>query len=62
MCSALVTAAHQTSEHLPSTCPCGKRFDVDHAMSRMKGGFVHKRHDKVRGLFAPLLKDVCHDV
>ena len=31
-------------------------------MSRMKGGFVHRRHDDVRDLFASLLKDVCHDV
>ena len=27
----------------------------------MKGGFVHRRHDEVRDLFASLLKDVCHD-
>ena len=51
-----------TPKYLPSMCPCGKRFDVDHAMSCMKGGFVHRRHDDVRDLFATLLKDVCHDV
>ena len=51
-----------TPKNLPSTCPCGKRFDVDHAMSCMKGWFVHRRHDDVRDLFASLLKDVCHDV
>ena len=51
-----------TPKYLPSTCPCGKRFDVDHAMSCMKGGFVHRRHDDVRDLFASLLEDVCHDV
>ena len=50
-----------TRKYLPSTFPCGKRFDVDHAMSCMKGGFVHRRHDDVRDLFASLLKDVCHD-
>ena len=37
-----------TPKYLPSTCPCGKKFDVDHAMSCMKGGFVHRRHDDVR--------------
>ena len=26
-----------TPKHLPSTCPCGKRFDVDLAVSCMKG-------------------------
>ena len=50
-----------TPKYLPSICPCGKRFDVNHAMSCMKGGFVHRRHD-VQDLFATLLKDVCHDV
>ena len=46
----------------PSLCPCGKKYDVDHAMSCMKGGFVYRRHDEVRDMLANLLKDVCHDV
>ena len=29
-------------------------------MSCMKGGFIRKRHDEVRDLFASLLQDVCH--
>lgn len=51
-----------TPKYLPSFCPCGNRFDVDHAMSCMTGGFIYKRHDDVRDLLANLLKDVCHDV
>ena len=31
-------------------------------MSCMKRGFIYKRHDSVRDLFANLLKEVCHDV
>ena len=27
----------------------------------MKGGFVHRRHDDERDLFASLLMGVCHD-
>ena len=50
-----------TSKYLLSTCPCGKRFDVDHAMLCMKGRFVHRSYDDVRDLFASPLKDVCHD-
>ena len=50
-----------TLKYLPSTCPCGKRFDVDHAMSCMKGRFVRRRYDDLRDLFASLLMDVCHD-
>ena len=49
-----------TPKYLPSMCPCGKRFDVDHAMSCMKGRLVHRRHDDVRDLFATLLKDIYH--
>lgn len=33
---------HWTQKYLPSVCPRDKRFDVDHAMSCMKSGFVHK--------------------
>ena len=51
-----------TPKFLPSFCPCGKRYDVDHAMSCMKGGFIYRRHDDVRDMLASLLKDVCHDV
>ena len=31
-------------------------------MSCMKGGFVHRRNEEVRDLFASMLQDVCHDV
>jgi hypothetical protein len=47
-----------TQKYLPSLCPCGKKYDVDHAMSCMKGGFVYRRHDEVRDMLANLLKDV----
>ena len=43
-----------TPKYLPSTYSCGKRFDVDHAMSCMKGSFVHRRQN-VRDLCATLL-------
>jgi hypothetical protein len=51
-----------TPKYLPSTCSCGKRLDADHAMSCMKGGFIHRRHDDVQDLFTSVLKDVCHNV
>ena len=51
-----------TLRYLPSFCPCGKKYDVGHAMSCMKGGFIYSRHDDVRDMLASLLKDVCHDV
>ena len=40
---ALSLGYRWTPKYLPSLCPCAKRFDVDHAMSCMKGGFIYKR-------------------
>ena len=28
-------------KYLPSSCPCGKTFTIHHAMSCLKGGFIH---------------------
>ena len=33
---------------IPSTCPCGQKFDLDHAMNCKRGGFVIMRHNNVR--------------
>jgi hypothetical protein len=49
-------------KRLPSYCACGKQFTVDHAISCLKGGFVHQRHDELRDIFANLLDDVAYDV
>ena len=35
---------------IPSKCVCGERFDVNHAMICMKGGFVVQRQNKLRDL------------
>ena len=59
---ALSLRYHWTPKYPPKSCPCGKRFDVDHAMSCLKGSLVHRRHDEVTDLFAFLPKEVCHDV
>ena len=42
-------------------CPCGKPFDVDHAMSCFKGGFIHQRHDQMRDMIAQLMSDIYKD-
>ena len=47
---------------LPQFCACGKHFDMDHAMSCMKEGYVHKRHDRIRDLFAKVMDDVAQGV
>ena len=47
---------------LPTTCECGAKFDIQHALSCKKGGFVSLRHNHVRNITAALLKEVCKDV
>ena len=47
---------------IPSKSVCGERFDVNHAMICMKGGFVVQRHNELRDLEAELLNLVCKDV
>ena len=50
-------------KRLPLNCACKKsKFDADHALQCTTGGFIHKRHDRVRDAFAKLLKDVAYDV
>ena len=36
---------------LPSKCACSEPFNISHALSCKKGGFVAKRHDNIKDLF-----------
>lgn len=47
---------------LPTTCVCGKKFDITHVLSCKKGGFVNQRHNEVRNITGMLLEEVCRDV
>ena len=47
---------------LLSSCFCGDKFTVEHALSCNKGGFINQRHDNIRDLSVCLLKRVCPDV
>ena len=44
---------------IPSTCACGSKFSIEHALSCSKGGFPSIRHND---LTANLLTEVCYDV
>ena len=46
---------------LPTTCPCGSKFDIQHSMSCKKGGFISIRHNDLRDLTANMLSEVCKD-
>jgi len=46
----------------PENCECGARFNLQHALSCKKGGFISIRHNNIRDITANLLKEVCKDV
>ena len=51
-----------THTRLPSNCECGNKFDVQHALSCKKGGFVSLRDNVIRNITSILLNEVCKDV
>ena len=51
-----------TPSEMPSTCTCGSKFSVEHALSCAMGGFPSIRHNEIRNLTATLLTEVCNDV
>ena len=47
---------------LPTKCPCGQLFDIDHALNCKRGGFVIMRHNNILDFETNLLSQVCTDV
>ena len=47
---------------LPSSCVCGKRFTIEHALGCPCGGFPSMGHNELRDITAELLTEVCHNV
>ena len=47
--------------NLPTFCPCGSKFDIQHSMSCKKGGFVSIRHKDLRDITARMVSEVCKD-
>ena len=47
---------------LPTSCVCGSRFSVEHALSCPRGAFPIIRHNEIRDLTASVLTEVCHNV
>ena len=46
---------------MPSKCPCGQKYDLNHAMNCKRGGFVVIRHNNVRDFDTNLLKTIQND-
>ena len=47
---------------MPSKCPCSQKYNLNHALSCKRGGFVVIRHIKVRDFETDLLKTTQNDV
>ena len=49
--------------NLPTSCPCGSKFDIQHSMSCKKDGFIYIapliRHNNLRDLTANMMSEVC---
>ena len=48
--------------NLPSECVCGADYNVQHALSCKKGGFITLRHNDIRDKTAEFIEEVCKDV
>ena len=51
-----------TPDGLPSHCPDGNAFTVEHALSCPRGGYVALRHNEIRDVLAELMQETCCNV
>ena len=49
-------------ENLPTTCPCGESYTVDHSQICKLSGFIHMRHDDTTNFLASCMKEIHNDV
>ena len=49
-------------ERLPTLCVCRDSFNLQHALSCLKGELVITRHNELRNLTAEILREVCKNV
>ena len=59
---ALALRYNKQLRALPSKCPCGQTFGVNHALNCKREGFVIIRHNNIRDFEANLLHKVHNDV
>ena len=48
--------------NLPTSCPRGNKFDIQHSLSCKNGGFIYIiRHNDLRDLTANMTPEMCND-
>ena len=47
--------------NLPTSCPSGRKFDIQHSMSSKKGSFIYILLSDLRDLTANMMSEVCKD-
>ena len=47
-------------QRIPITCDCGAPFNIQHALSCPKGGYIITRHNEIQDFTAELLREICH--
>ena len=45
--------------NLPTSCPCGGKFNIQHSMSWKKGGFTYIQYNDLRELTGNVMSEVC---
>ena len=51
-----------TPDGLPSHCPDGNAFTVEHTLSCPRGGYIALRHNEIRDVLAELMQETCCNV
>ena len=51
-----------TPDGLPSHCPDGNAFTVEHALSCPRGGYIALRHNEIRDVLAEHMQETCCNV
>ena len=47
--------------NLPTSCPCGSNFDIQHSTSCKKTGFIYIRHNDLRDQTTTMMSEVCKE-
>ena len=55
---SLALRYHWRLNRIPQFCVCGKQFTIDHAMTCARGGYIIRRHDRIRDLLAKVMNEV----